>query len=142
MRPADVRQSDAHYPKYRYPGAEARALLDAMAASADGSKLMRYVNPLTAGPVMPMLDCYRLRLGAGAATAPHRATWNRICLVVDGAGRSTVGDRTFEWSRHDVFTIPHWTWASHAARGGDADIFIVSDYAVFEAMGLLREERQ
>jgi gentisate 1,2-dioxygenase len=142
IRPADVRQSDAQYPKYRYPGAEARALLDAMAASADGSKLMRYVNPLTAGPVMPMLDCYRLRLGAGATTAPHRATWNRICLVVDGAGRSTVGDRTFEWSRHDVFTIPHWTWASHAARGGDADLFIVSDYAVFEAMGLLREERQ
>jgi gentisate 1,2-dioxygenase len=142
MQAADMRHVDGHYPKYRYPGAEARALLDAMAASPDGSKLMRYVNPLTAGPVMPMLDCYRLRLGAGAPTAPHRATWNRICLVVDGAGRSTVGDRTFEWSRHDVFTIPHWTWASHAARGGDADFFIVSDYAVFEAMGLLREERQ
>ena len=83
-----------------------------------------------------------MRLAGGAATAPHRATWNRICLVVNGAGRSTVGDRTFEWSRHDVFTIPHWTWATHAARGGDADFFIVSDHAVFEAMGLLREERR
>lgn len=142
MQPAGARPGDDLYPKYRYPGAEARALLEAMPAAADGSKLMRYVHPLTAGAVMPMLDCYRLRLGRGAATQPQRTTWNRICLVVDGEGRSTVGDRTFDWSKHDVFTIPHWTWATHQARGGDADFFIVSDYAVFEALGLLREERQ
>jgi gentisate 1,2-dioxygenase len=142
MRPADAAHADGLYPKYRYPGGEARRLLDAMPAAADGTKLMRYVHPLTSGPVMPMLDCHRLRLTASASTAPHRTTWNRICLVVNGAGCSTVGERTFEWSRHDVFTIPHWTWASHAARGGDAEFFIVSDHAVFEAMGLLREERQ
>ena len=142
MMPVGARPTVAHSPKYRYPGEDARRLLDGMSAAADGSKLMRYVNPLTAGPVMPMLDCYRLRLAGGAATAPQRGTYNRVCLVVNGNGRSTVGGRTFEWARHDVFTIPHWTWASHTALGGDADVFIVSDYAVLEAMGLLREEMQ
>ncbi len=142
MQASGAMPADGRYPKYRYPGAEARRLLDALPAAPDGSKLMRYVNPLTGGAVMPMLDCHRMRLAAGAASAPHRATWNRIVLVVNGEGRSTVGDTTFEWSRHDVFTIPHWTWASHTARGGDADFFIVSDQAVFEAMDLVREERQ
>jgi gentisate 1,2-dioxygenase len=142
MKAADAAPADGQYPKYRYPGVEAKRLLDALPAARDGAKLMRYVNPLTGGPVMPMLDCYRQRLAAGAATQAQRTTWNRICLVVDGEGRSTIGERTVEWTRHDVFTIPHWTWASHAARGGDAELFIVSDYAVFDAMGLLREERQ
>jgi len=31
-----------------------------------------------------------------------------------GRWRSTIGDQRFEWSRHDVFTIPHWTWAAHS----------------------------
>ena len=62
--------------------------------------------------------------------------------MVSGEGRSTVGEHTFEWSQHDVFTIPHWTFASHAARGGDADLFVVSDRCAFERLGLLREELQ
>jgi gentisate 1,2-dioxygenase len=146
MRDAGAPRGDADsaatYPKYRYPGREARALLDALPAAADGTRQLRYVHPLTGGPVMPMLDCHRLRLADGAESQPQRVTWNRICLVVRGAGRSTVGERSFEWSQHDVFTIPHWTWATHRASGEDADFFIVSDHAVFEAMGLTRVERR
>jgi gentisate 1,2-dioxygenase len=64
-----------------------------------------------------------------------------VVLVVAGEGRSTVGDRTFEWSQHDVFTVPHWTWASHAARA-DADLFVVTDRSVYEALELARSETQ
>ena len=70
----------------------------------------------------------------------RRTTWNMICLVVAGSGRSTVGEKTFEWERHDVFTIPHWNWASHTAANGDADLFVVTDGSVYELLGLLREE--
>jgi gentisate 1,2-dioxygenase len=59
--------------------------------------------------------------------------------VVSGEGRSTLGDRTFEWSQHDVFTVPHWTWASHEAAGA-ADLFVVTDRAIYERLELLREE--
>ena len=62
------------------------------------------------------------------------------CLVVAGEGRSTIGDQTFEWSQHDVFTIPHWTFARHEARGGDADLFMVTDKSAFERLDLVREE--
>jgi gentisate 1,2-dioxygenase len=61
---------------------------------------------------------------------------------VSGSGRSTVGEHSFEWSQHDVFSIPHWTFASHVAKDGDANLFIVSDRSAFERLDLLREELQ
>jgi gentisate 1,2-dioxygenase len=39
-----------------------------------------------------------------------------------------------------VFTIPHWTWASHEARSAQADLFIVTDRAIYERLDLLKEE--
>jgi gentisate 1,2-dioxygenase len=86
---------------------------------------------------MPTLDLYFKRVEA--RTRSHRATYNAICLVVSGEGRSTVGEHRFEWSRHDVFTVPHWTWASHEARNA-AELFVVTDRAIYERLDLLREE--
>ena len=142
LAPAAALPRAAHSPKYRYPGEETRRYLDALPPRADGSRVLRYVNPVTDGPVMPTLDCYAARLAAGAATQPMRTTWNAVVLVVGGEGRSTVGDRTFEWSQHDVFTVPHWTWASHRAAGADADLFLVTDRSVYEALDLARAETQ
>jgi gentisate 1,2-dioxygenase len=142
LAPAADPQPELHSPKYRYPGDEMRRMLDALKPGADGAKLARYVHPRTGGPVMPTLDCYASRLAGGAATQPQRATWNAIVLVVAGDGRSTIGDRTFEWSQHDVFTVPHWTWASHGAAGRAADLFLVTDRSVYEALDLARVERQ
>jgi len=129
-----------HSPKYRYPGEATRRLLGATSPGADGARTVRYVNPTTGGAVMPTLDCYAVRLSREVTTRRRRATFNAVCLVVDGEGRSTVGERTVEWSKHDVFTVPHWTWVSHQARGGDADLFVVTDRAVYERLELLREE--
>src|SRR5947199_232700 len=75
-------------------------------------------------------------------TRMKRATYNVVCLVVAGEGRSTIGEKTFEWSQHDVFTIPHWNWARHEAKGGEADLFMVTDKSAFERLDLVREELQ
>jgi gentisate 1,2-dioxygenase len=136
----DGRSGPSHSPKYRYPGEVTRRLLEAAPPGADGARRLRYVNPLTGGSVMPTLDCYAVRLSRGVATRARRTTANAVCLVVAGEGRSTLGERTIEWSRHDVFTIPHWTWSRHEALGGPADLFLVTDRAVYERLGLLREE--
>jgi gentisate 1,2-dioxygenase len=142
LAPATEPPRVTHSPKYRYPGVETRRLLDALPPRPDGSKLLRYVNPLNGGPVMPTLDCYAARLPKGTATQPMRATWNAVVLVVAGEGRSTIGDRTLEWSRHDVFTVPHWSWASHQAASASADLFFVTDRSVYEALDLARVETQ
>src|SRR5262244_3219221 len=136
LAPAHVEHVRAHSPKYRYPGEATRQMLGAVATGPDGARTVRYVNPLTGGSVMSTLDCYATRLTRATATRLRRVTWNAVCLVVSGEGRSTVGDHTFEWGRHDVFTLPHWTWASHEARGADADLFVVTDRAVHERLDL------
>ena len=122
--------------EYRFPWADAERALSASPQGADGACTYRYAK--NGGSVMPTLDLYLSRISGKTRT--RRTTWNAVCLVVSGEGRSTIGERTFEWSRHDVFTIPHWTWASHEALKGEADLFIVTDRAIFERLELLREE--
>lgn len=125
--------SDAGSSEYRFPGSETRRQLAAV--GPDGARTVRYTK--NGGSVMATLDLYFKRIDG--PTRPWRATHNAICLVVSGEGESKVGERTFQWSAHDVFTIPHWTWASHTSRGG-AELFIVTDRAIYERLDLLREE--
>ena len=117
-------------------------MLATLPPGPDGARTLRYVNPTTGGAVMPALDCHAVRLTKGVTTRPKRTTCNMVCLVVSGAGRSTIGEETFDWSEHDVFSVPHWSWASHTAIDGEADLFIVSDKVAFERLDLLREELQ
>ena len=124
--------------EYRYPGDEMRRELADSAVGPDGAKSVRYTK--NGSSVMPTLDLFLTRIEA--RTRARRATYNAVCLVVAGEGRSTVGEQRFEWSRHDVFTVPHWTWASHEARSASADLFIVTDRAIYERLDLLREEIQ
>jgi gentisate 1,2-dioxygenase len=142
LRVEQATVSPANSPKYRYSGDAMRRLLAAAPVGADGMRVVRYVNPATGGAVMPTLDCYAARLDKGVTTRRKRATYNVVCLVIAGEGRSSIGEETFEWSQHDVFTIPHWTWASHAARGGDAELFMVTDKSAFERLDLVREEME
>ena len=139
---ADLPRDAVHSPKYRYSGEGTRRLLAALPAGPDGARTVRYTNPLTGGAVMAALDCYAMRLLRKTPTRPRRSTANAVCLVASGSGRSQIGEHVFEWSQHDVFSIPHWTWASHEALDGDADLFVVSDKSAYERLDLLREELQ
>jgi len=129
-------------PLFRYPWAQARDALAATPAAADGSRLLRYVNPATGGPVLSRLDCYLLGLSAGTPTRRYRTTSNAVCFVAEGSGRSTVGDVTIDWQANDIFTLPHWSWISHVAGDGGATVFQSTDRDVMRRLNLLREERE
>jgi gentisate 1,2-dioxygenase len=120
--------------EYRFPGSETREKLNLLSVGADGARTVRYTR--NNGSVMPTLDLFFSRIEG--KTRPKRGTYNAICLVVSGEGRSTIGEKSVQWSRHDVFTVPHWTWVSHEARS--AELFIVTDRAIYERLDLLREE--
>jgi gentisate 1,2-dioxygenase len=132
--------SDTGSSEYRFPGAETRRELKSAPVGPDGATTVRYSR--NGGSVMPTLDLFFKRITQ--KTRPRRGTYNSICLVVSGEGRSTVGEHSFHWSRHDVFTVPHWTWASHEAAGCEsgaaAELFIVTDRAIYERLDLLRDE--
>lgn len=127
-------------PRYRYDAASVRAALASLAPAADGSRLLRYTNPATGGPVTPTLDCYALALQQGAQTRAYRSTSNAIVVVAGGEGVSTVGEREFAWKANDVFTLPHWKWISHRAASPDAQLFLMSDQGLLQKIGYLRTE--
>jgi len=121
--------------EYRFPGELVRREVETKQPGVDGARTFRYTRD--GDSVMPTLDLFYKRVTS--RTKEWRATHNAVCLAVAGEGRSTVGDKSFEWSQHDVFTVPHWTWSSHEARGA-ADLFVVTDRAIYERLELLREE--
>lgn len=127
-------------PMFRYPWTSILAALDAAPDHGDGSRRVHYTNPVDGGPVIPTMDCYAWRLARGRPTARYRTTANAVCLVVEGEGASTIGDTTFAWRKHDVFTVPYWHWTSHHAVSPEAHLFMFTDREVLSRVGLLREE--
>ena len=121
----------------RFPWADTRAGLKT--ANADVHFGSTLELPASSMPTITLkVHAWR----KGWSNAPYRHTANVIYLVMDGSGSSTIGEHTFDWSQHDVFSIPHWSFASHVAKDGDASLFIVSDKSAFERLDLLREELQ
>jgi gentisate 1,2-dioxygenase len=126
-------------PVFRYPLASAKQVLDATPAAADGTQRVRYVNPLTGGPVMPLLDCHLVRLEAGQQTRPFRTSAHAVCAVVEGSGTTSSGSGTIDWEERDVFTLPSNSSIKHVA-GKPSYLFVVTDRELFKRLGLLREE--
>ena len=127
--------------RYRYARERAwRALMQAT-AEPDGSRLLRYVNGDSLGPVLPTLDCYLMACAANQPTRRYRSTSNAMCVVAQGRGSSQVGSTRIEWKQRDVFSLPHWNWISHTASD-DAVIFMMTDRELLETLGYLREEEQ
>jgi gentisate 1,2-dioxygenase len=127
-------------PVFRYPYTTAAAAVAAAPPARDGSRRVRYVNPLTGGPGMAMMDCCLMQLDPDAVTLPFRTTANSVCCVVEGAGESQVGSDTIRWNKRDIFTLPQGNRIIHKSSGGTARLFQVSDRDLYARLGLLREE--
>lgn len=139
--PAHSISTANHLQKLRYPWAEVKAALNALPPHSDSPQRIRYVNPIDGGPVMPTLDCCAMRLEARRSTFPWRSTASTICFVVEGNGTSCIGDQRISWSQNDVFTVPNWRWAVHAADTDAAYLIQASNTDMLRKLGLLREER-
>jgi gentisate 1,2-dioxygenase len=127
-------------PVFRYPYATAAAAVAVAPPARDSSRRVRYVNPLTGGSGMAMMDCFLVQLDPDAITLPFRTTANSVCCVVEGSGESQVGDDTIRWNKHDIFTLPQGNRIVHKSSGGTARLFQVSDRDMYARLGLLKEE--
>jgi gentisate 1,2-dioxygenase len=123
----------------RYPFAEAKAVVDALPVSADGVRRMRYINPLTGGSVMPLLDCYLVRIDAGTTTTALRTNAHAVCVVVEGHGTTATGGGMIEWAPRDVFTLPSGASVVHHATE-TSYVFVCTDTVILERLGLLTEQ--
>jgi gentisate 1,2-dioxygenase len=109
-------------PVFRYPYASTAAAVAAAPRARDGSRRVRYVNPLTGGPGMALMDCFLVQFDPGASTLPFRTTANSVCCVVEGSGESQVGNETIRWRKRDIFTLPQGNRIVHQAAGGPANL--------------------
>ena len=130
----------AYSPVFRYPYGPTAAAVAAAPLARDGSRRVRYVNPLNGGTAMELIDCYLVQLDPGMTTLPFRTNASSVCCVVEGEGESEVGDKTVRWRKRDIFTLPQGNRIVHKCAGGTARLFVVSDRDVFARLGLLKEE--
>ena len=126
-------------PVFRYPWAAAREAVRAAPKWKDGSRRVRYINPITGGPTMPLMDCYLTQIDRGTETVRFRTTSNAVCLVCEGHGTSRVGDELVSWDVHDVFSLPHGNWITHKANE-TATLFVVTDRDALRRLDLLKEQ--
>lgn len=55
--------------------------------------------------------------------------------VFDGSGTVTVGERTWQVARGDLFVVPSWQpFSAQASAAGALDLFRFSDAPIFEAL--------
>jgi gentisate 1,2-dioxygenase len=100
---------------------------------------MQYANPATGGYPMPTIATFVQLIPKGFRGRAYRSTDGTVYSVVEGRGRSRIGDRVYEWEPKDVVVVPSWSWVSHEADD-DAVLFSFSDRPVQKALGLFREE--
>lgn len=131
--------AQAYSPKFHYSWGDAVRALHAAPAAADGSRQIRYANPLTGGPCISLMDATLMQLEENEATRGYKSSASTVCYVVEGHGVSRIGDKTIEWAPHDVFTMPSNLWATHRSTDGVARIFQVSNRDVYRRLGLFNE---
>lgn len=141
LMPVASGAATSYSPLFRYSWESAVRALDALPAAADGSRTLRYTNPINGGSIMSTIDCYLIGLEKGKETQRRATNCNSAIVVAEGEGSSTVGDQTLEWGRNDIFTIPHGQAYSHKATTASAKLFEITDREIFRRLDLLREER-
>jgi gentisate 1,2-dioxygenase len=124
----------------RFPWRDMQGALDAAPAGADGMRSVNYTGSNTGAPLLPTLDSRAVAFTAGTPTGSRRSMANEIMVVLDGEGESRIGDVTHRWRPKDVFTVPHWSWASHQAMGGPAHMIVLSDREIMKRLDLYRQE--
>jgi gentisate 1,2-dioxygenase len=143
MLPVDYVPTRKASPIFNYPYSRSREALEQLlrngAPHACHGIKMRFVNPATGGYPMPTIAAFMQLLPKGFCGKTYRQTDASIYSVVEGTGRSRIGDTVFEWGPRDIFVVPSWAPVSHDADS-EAVLFSMSDRPAQQTLGLWREQ--
>lgn len=143
LLPLEYEPQSLTTPVFCYRYARTRAALEQLCASGNphpchGIKL-QYANPATGGYPMPTIGAFVQSLPRGFRGSPYRSTDGAVYCVVEGRGRSRIGEQALDWEPNDVFVVPSWNKVRHEADT-DAVLFSFSDRPAQKALGLWREQ--
>ncbi len=142
MLPMGATFETRNSPVFHYPYPKTRDALTVLAKSGEfdpyhGIK-MEYINPVTGGPVLPTLSAFMQLLPAKFAGEWYRSTAAWVYHVVEGQGRTVIGETTIEWGHRDIFVVPAWYPHRHEAEG-ESVLYSFSDRGVHHKLGVFRE---
>src|SRR6266853_230282 len=119
-------RQDARYPMLRYPWAEARAALEALAA--DRSELaavqVTYVNPETGGDVQNILGYCALMLRPGQTLHLPVRSPAAVFHLIEGGVEVGVEEQRFVLAQADTCCAPGYTAVRLSNRSADAPAFL------------------
>lgn len=103
-----------------------------------------YTDPGTRGPTLPTVSCQAHLLQPGETTKQWRRTASAVFFVVNGAGKTIVDGTELNWSKHDTFCIPNWSWHQHVnlSPEHEALLFSITDEPMLRPFNLYREQVQ
>ena len=144
LLPVDFKGRSKTSPVFNYPYEHTRQALETAKKSSQwdpchGLKL-RYTNPASGDFAMPTIGTFIQLLPKAFKTARYRSTDATVFAVVEGRGRSRIGEQVFEWGPRDIFVVPSWQWVTHEADD-EAVLFSFSDRPVQQKLDLFREDR-
>lgn len=127
---------------YRWSGVEAALNMqkELLAPSRENGLSLRYVNPVTGGPILDTIDAGIWWLPERFSTVEERTVCSRVIYVIKGKGSSFVSGKHLIWESGDVIAVPSWTKARHVTEEGEAILMTYSDAPTLKALGLWRRE--
>jgi gentisate 1,2-dioxygenase len=119
-------RSDRAYPMLRYPWAEAKAALQAMAAEqpADAAVQLTYVNPETGGHAQNILGFYALMLRPGQTLRLPVRSPAVVFHQIEGGSAVQIADARFTLDPADTCCAPGYTAVTLANRSATEPAFL------------------
>ncbi|HOB92487.1 MAG TPA: cupin domain-containing protein [Aquabacterium sp.] len=119
-------RSDRAYPMLRYPWAEAKAALQALAAAqgADGAVQLTYVNPETGGHAQNILGFYALMLRPGQTLQLPVRSPAMVFHQIEGGSTVQIADTRFTLDPADTCCAPGYTAVTLANRSATAPAYL------------------
>lgn len=144
MMPMDFEPVSNTSPVMKYPYDRTRENLITMKEAGNpdpchGYKLM-YVNPVDGKSAIPTMGAFMQLLPKGFDSSAYRSTDATVFSVIEGTGKSKIGNKTFNWGPNDTFVVPSWHYVQHFADD-ECILFSYSDRPVQQALGLWRQDR-
>lgn len=130
----------AAYPMLRYPWADTRAALEALAAAEPrlDAVQLAYVNPETGAHVQNILGYGALMLRPGQTLALPVRSPAAVFHLIEGTAEARIGEQTFTLAEADTCCAPGFTAVTLANRSKDAPafFFIADETPLHEKLGV------
>ncbi|WVW82637.1 hypothetical protein I302_104648 [Kwoniella bestiolae CBS 10118] len=138
-----------HYSEPRYPAGDAPIspilfpwsdMECKLQAISEDHAVVRYTSKISGKEgqdVSNRLGAQCERVNAGIYTKPFRETSSAVYHVIDGVGKSVIGDKVIEWVKGDTFAVPSWEQYHHHAAE-QSFLFRFDDKPMLQLLGFYR----